>query len=144
MSGLFIRRGTAAPRSRLQAMAIAAMLAPMGALIAAGVAIEPMLALAAIVGFAHLVFQVNLGALIVDLYPTRIVATVFGFVAAGSGIGGILSTQLVGRLVTTQSWDSIFLMMAVLHPAAVLIAWLSLRSQSVSVLRVTPATNRAE
>lgn len=144
LSGLFIRRGTTAPRSRLQAMAIAAMLAPMGALIASGVAIEPMLALAAIVGFAHLVFQVNLGALIVDLYPTRIVATVFGLVAAGSGIGGILSTQLVGRLVTTQSWDSIFLIMAVLHPAAVLIAWLSLRSQSASILREAAATSRAE
>lgn len=135
LSGMFIKRGTAAPQSRLKAMAIAATMAPLGALIATGIEIGPMLALAGIVGFAHLVFQVNLGALIVDLYPTRVVATVFGLVAAGSGLGGILSTQLVGQLVTSASWDSIFLLMAVLHPIAVLGAWLALRSQPKTALR---------
>lgn len=140
LSGLFIKRGASPPQSRLQAMAIAAMLAPVGALIATGVEIGPMLALAAVVGFAHLVFQVNLGALIVDLYPSRVVATVFGLVAAGSGLGGIISTQLVGQLVTSQSWDSIFLLMAVLHPIAFCIAWFALRSQPRTALRDPPAS----
>jgi ACS family hexuronate transporter-like MFS transporter len=137
--GLFsdwlVRRGAAAERSRLQAMAIAVVLAPLGMVIATGVGIGPTLALAAIVAFAHLVFQVNMGTLIVDLYPPRVVATVFGLIAAGSGLGGIFSTQIVGQLVTANSYGTIFLLMGLLHPTAWLIAWASLRSQRVSALR---------
>jgi len=140
--GLFsdrlIRRGVAPPKSRLIGMGLAASLAPLGVLIATGIGIGPTLAIAAAVAFAHLVFQVNLGTLIVDIYPPRVVATVFGLIAAGSGLGGILSTQIVGTLVTTNSYASIFLLMSVLHPIACVIAWTSLRSQPVSQLRPAP------
>ena len=51
--------------------------------------------------FAHLVFQINMGALVVDIYPMRNVATVFGLIAAGSALGGFASTQLVGQLAST-------------------------------------------
>jgi ACS family hexuronate transporter-like MFS transporter len=145
--GLFsdrlIRRGTAPPRSRLIGMGLAAALAPVGLLIATGVGLGPTLAFAAVVAFAHLVFQVNLGTLIVDIYPPRVVATVFGLIAAGSGLGGIFSTQIVGALVTANSYGSIFLLMGVLHPVACLIAWASLRSQPVSRLRPAPVEEPA-
>lgn len=122
-SGWLIRRGGAPVRSRMIAMTIAAALAPLGMLIAAGVGIGLTLALAAIVAFAHLVFQVNMGTLIVDHYPQRTVATVFGIVAAGSGLGGIFSTQLIGHLASGGSYRDIFLMMGVLHPLACAVVW---------------------
>ena len=122
-SGWLIRRGGTAVRSRMFAMTIAAALAPFGMLIAADVGIGLTLALAAIVAFAHLVFQVNMGTLIVDHYPQRTVATVFGIVAAGSSLGGIFSTQLVGHLASGGSYHPIFLMMGVLHPLACAVVW---------------------
>ena len=122
-SGWLIRRGAAPVRSRMIAMTLAAALAPFGMLIATDVGIGPTLALAAVVAFAHLVFQVNMGTLIVDHYPQRTVSTVFGIIATGSSLGGIFSTQLVGHLVRGGSYDGIFLLMGLLHPVACAVVW---------------------
>jgi len=134
-SGWLIRGGMTPAQSRMVALAIAAILAPAGMLIATGPAIPLTLALGALVAFAHLIFQINLGTLVVDLYPTRVVATVFGFIAAGSGLGGMLSTPLVSQLAQSGNYPTIFLLMGLLHPLAVLVAWVSLRSQPKSTLR---------
>jgi len=134
-SGRLIQRGMTPARSRLVALAAAGVLAPVGMAISVEPSIPLTFAIAAAVAFAHLVFQINLSTLVVDLYPTRVVATVFGIVAAGSGLGGIFSTQLVGKLAQSGDYGQIFLLMGMLHPAAVLVAWLSLRSQPRSALR---------
>jgi len=122
-SGWLIRHGGAPARSRMIAMTIAAVLAPLGMLIAGNVGIGLTLALAAVVAFAHLVFQVNMGTLIVDHYPQRTVSTVFGIIAAGSSLGGIFSTQLVGYLASGGSYNHIFLLMGLLHPVACAVVW---------------------
>jgi MFS transporter, ACS family, hexuronate transporter len=128
-SGRLIRSGVAPPRSRLIAMGCAAGLAPVGMLIATHLSIAPTLAIGALVAFAHLVFQINMGALVVDLYPMRNVATVFGLIAAGSALGGFASTHLVGQIASTGSYDEIFLLMGLLHPVAWLVAWSSLKGR---------------
>lgn len=139
-SGLLVRRGIAPARSRMVAMAIAACLTPFGALIATHVGIGATLALGALVAFAHLVFQINMGTLIVDIYPPRTMATVFGLIAAGSGLGGMLSTQIVGELVAGGSYDRVFLIMGLLHPIACLIAWIGVRGHR-DVARKTALLN---
>ncbi|MBI1896167.1 MAG: MFS transporter, partial [Acidobacteria bacterium] len=80
---------------------LAVVLVPLGGLIAFGPSLEVALLLAALVAFSHLTWQVTMGALIVDTWPQRTVATVFGLIAAGSGFGGLLSTDVIGRLVST-------------------------------------------
>lgn len=129
-SGRLIRRGIAPARSRLIAMACAAAVAPIGMLISLQLGIAPTIALGAIVACAHLVFQINIGVLVVDIFPMRHVATVFGLIAAGSAFGGFASTQLVGQLASTNAWGGIFLLMGMLHPLALLVAWSSLRGRN--------------
>lgn len=131
-SGRLIRRGIEPVRSRLIAMGCGAALAPIGMLIATHMGIAPTIAIGAMVAFAHLLFQVNMGALIVDLYPIRMVATAMGLIAAGSGLGGILSTQLVGRIASLGSYSEIFLLMGALHPVAWLVAWTVLRGRKAA------------
>lgn len=128
-SGRLIRAGIAPARSRMIAMACAAGLAPLGMLVALHLQIGPTLALGAWVACAHLVFQVNIGALVVDRYPMRNVATVFGLIAAGSALGGFTSTHLVGQLASTGAYNQVFLLMGALHPLAWLVAWGSLRGK---------------
>lgn len=128
-SGRLIRRGIAPASSRIITMGCAAALAPLGMLVAMRLGIGPTLAIGAVVACAHLVFQVNVGALVVDLYPMRNVASVFGLIAAGSALGGLLSTHLLGQLASTGAYDKIFLLMGVLHPLAWLVAWGSLRGK---------------
>jgi MFS transporter, ACS family, hexuronate transporter len=136
-SGWLIRRGRTPIRSRMTAMTIAAALAPLGMLIATGVGTGLTLALASIVAFAHLVFQINMGTLIVDHYPQRTVATVFGIIAAGSGLGGIFSTQLIGHLASTGSYGRIFLLMGMLHPLACALVWATPAARTVAPKRVS-------
>lgn len=126
-SGQLVRRGMAAPRARLVTMGMAACLSPIGALIAFQPGIEATLALGAVVAFAHLVLQINISTLIIDIYPKAMVATVFGVIAAGSGLGGILSTQIVGQFASAGGYGSIFLMMATLHPLSCAVAWVATR-----------------
>jgi ACS family hexuronate transporter-like MFS transporter len=128
-SGRLIRSGVAPERSRLRAMGYAAALAPLGMLISLQLGTAPTLALGALVAFSHLVFQVNIGALVVDRFPMRNVATVFGLIAAGSAFGGFASTYVVGQLASTGAYGGIFLLMGALHPTAWVVAWLATRSK---------------
>src|SRR5918992_178489 len=100
LSGRLIRSGVAPARSRVITMGCAAGLAPLGMLIALQPDVGPTLAIGALVACVHLVFQVNMGALVVDLYPMRNMATVFGLIAAGSALGGFASTHVVGQLAS--------------------------------------------
>lgn len=119
-SGVLIKRGLTPVRSRLRVMGMAAVLLPLSPLI--NTAATPLMAvcIAGIAAFAHLSWQISLSTLVVDLYPKPLVGTVFGLVAAGSGFGGMISTNLVGRAVTYWSYAPVFLIMGFLHPVAYL------------------------
>jgi ACS family hexuronate transporter-like MFS transporter len=131
-SGWLIRRGVAPVPAHLRVMRMAALAAPVGVLIAIGIPVPVVLLLAGLVSFAHLTWQVTMGALIVDLYPRHILGTAFGFIAAGSGLGGMLSTAGIAWLVTHVSYRPVFLLLAGLHPLALLLAWQILRRPSIS------------
>jgi ACS family hexuronate transporter-like MFS transporter len=77
--------------------------------------------IASLAAFAHLAWQISLSTMIVDIYPKPFVGTVFGIVAAGSGLGGMISTNLIGRAVTDYSYAPVFLTMGFLHPIAYLL-----------------------
>ena len=124
LSGRLIGKGVAPGRSRLIVMTLAACIAPLGALIAGAPPLAVTFALGAVVAGAHLIFQTNISTLVVDTFDARRVATIFGFIAAGSGLGGIVSTQVVMHFASAGHYGALFLMMAVLHPLAVGVAWL--------------------
>lgn len=121
VSGLLIKRGTSPVLSRKRVMMAAACLLPLNALVAFAPSVELAVAVGAVVVLAHLTWQVTLGVLIVDLYPRAVVATVFGMVAAGSGLGGVLSTGVVGHLVTYYSYTPVLVLMGLLHPIALVL-----------------------
>ncbi len=118
LSGWFIRRGVAPATSRLYVMAIAAVLLPLSPLIYS--APTPLMAvmIASVAAFAHLSWQISLSTIILDVFPKPLLGTVFGVVAAGSGLGGMLSANLIGRAITSWSYAPVFLAMGFLHPAA--------------------------
>jgi ACS family hexuronate transporter-like MFS transporter len=118
LSGVLIKRGFAPARSRIWVMTLAAILLPLSPLVNS--VSSPLMAvmIAGTAAFAHLAWQISLSTLIVDLYPKPYVGTVFGLVAAGSGFGGMISTNLVGQAVTHYSYAPVFLVMGCLHPIA--------------------------
>ena len=116
LSGLLIKRGVVPVRSRIWVMAMAAVLLPLSPLM--NMAPTPLLAVAigSVAAFAHMSWLISLSTIIVDIYPKPVVGTVFGLVAAGSGFGGMISTNLVGRAVTSYSYAPVFIVMGFLHP----------------------------
>jgi MFS transporter, ACS family, hexuronate transporter len=123
LSGRLIDRGHAPMTARKMVLRLAASTILVGPLVAWAPSIPLVLVCAACVALSQLAWQVTIGALIVDRYPPESVATAFGIVAAGSGFGGMVSTGIVGYLVTHYSYVPVFVGMAGLHPLAFALVW---------------------
>jgi ACS family hexuronate transporter-like MFS transporter len=131
LSGRLIDRGYAPLSARKMVLRFAAITILVGPLVAWAPSIPLVLVCAAGVALSQLAWQVTIGALIVDRYPPASVATAFGIVAAGSGFGGMVSTGVVGYLVTHYSYVPVFVAMAALHPLAlVLVSFVGRQRQS--------------
>ncbi len=122
-SGVLIRRGLSPASSRVRMMAFSVILLPLSPLVAYSPTALLAVLVASIAAFGHLSWQTSLSTLLVDIYPKRLLGTAFGIVAAGSGLGGMLSTNLVGRVVTNYSYTPLFIAMGLMHP----LAWLLIR-----------------
>ena len=123
LSGRLIDRGYAPVAARKRVLRIAATTILVGPFVAWAPSIPLVLVCAAVVACSQLAWQVTIGALIVDRYPPASVATAFGIVAAGSGFGGMVSTGIVGYLVSNYSYVPVFVTMALLHPLALALVW---------------------
>jgi ACS family hexuronate transporter-like MFS transporter len=66
----------------------------------------------------------------VDIFPKSQVGAIFGLIAAGSGLGGIASTWVVGQFAQGHNYAPLFLAMAALHPIGWLIARVCVRTKS--------------
>ena len=122
-SGLMVKRQVAPALSRLRVMLGCAALVPLAALIPFSGSLGLVLALGMIAVLAHMAWLINLSALVTDVVPRRSLATVFGLVAAGSTLGGIVMNQAVGQLVSGHSYDLAFYLMVGVHPLAWMILW---------------------
>lgn len=103
LSGVLVRRKIAPARSRLWIMLGCAALMPASAFIAGAAGVNTAMTLTVVVVFAALAWLINLSSLVVDLVPRASLGTVFGVVAAGSTVGGILMNTLVAVMVSGPS-----------------------------------------
>jgi ACS family hexuronate transporter-like MFS transporter len=76
-----------------------------------------------VIAFAHMSWLVTLTATIVELYPPSLIGKAAGLIAAGSGFGGMISSEIVAWFVTHSGYSPVFILMAVLHPIAIIILW---------------------
>lgn len=116
-SGWLIEHGRAPVRARSMGMLPFALLMPLSLLVPR-VEIVPALAIICVVAFAHMAWKTNLQTVTNDIFPLRIVGSVSGVIAFGSGLGGSIFTWLTGWLVQNVSYDAVFIVMGFLHPIA--------------------------
>ncbi|MDI1321057.1 MAG: MFS transporter, partial [bacterium] len=127
ISGWFVKHGTESMASRRRVLLGAACLVPFAPLIALTPTVGGSFAFAALVALAHTAWLSSISTYIVDLVPKRILATAFGFIAAGSAAGGIMMNEAVGWVVTHHSYRPVFYAMIGLHPVAFALIWLFAR-----------------
>jgi ACS family hexuronate transporter-like MFS transporter len=128
LSGQLVRRGLVPTEARKWTMTIAAALIPCSALVPLCEGRLAIMALVSIVALAHMTWIVTLTTLAVDIFPAQRLGSIFGVIAAGSGLGGMLFTNLVGRLVTHVSYSPVFVIMGCLHPLALGLIWRAVAS----------------
>jgi ACS family hexuronate transporter-like MFS transporter len=119
-SGWLIKRGRAAVKARSMGMLPFALLMPLSLLVPR-VEIGPALAIICVVAFAHMAWKTNLQTVTNDIFPLRVVGSVSGVIAFGSGLGGSIFTWITGWLVQNVSYDAVFFVMGFLHPIAYLV-----------------------
>jgi ACS family hexuronate transporter-like MFS transporter len=120
-SDLLVARGWEPRRARLGLMLVAALLtvASWFASLAGTVALA--ITLMSVLMFAHGVWIANFITLIGDTVAPKEVGTTVGLSGASGGVAGMLSSLLVGQVVDQYSFAPVFLVSALLYPAAWLI-----------------------
>jgi ACS family hexuronate transporter-like MFS transporter len=119
LSGWLVSRGTRPEGARLMLMTAAAGIVPLAAVIPLVESRDAALTVAMVVALGHAIWLTNLTSLAIDAIPPRLLATSFGVIAAGSGLGGIAMNTLVADTVQRHSYAPCFLAAAVLHPLAI-------------------------
>lgn len=123
LAGWFIRRGIEPSLAYRRTMLLCALLIPLSPL--AGLVPSTLVAviIASVIALAHMGWLVTLSSAIIDLYPPSQLGTAFGLIAAGSGFGGMVSTEIVGYVVMHHGYLPLFFLMMALHPIALLLLW---------------------
>jgi ACS family hexuronate transporter-like MFS transporter len=121
--GPMIRRGMAPLTARRKVMTYAAILMPLSPLAALLPTLNGSLAIASIMALAHMSWLVMLTTIVLDHFPASRVATAAGVIAGGSGLGGLLSAEILGQVIPGHGYTPIFWAMGLLHPLALLLVW---------------------
>jgi ACS family hexuronate transporter-like MFS transporter len=121
LSDNLVRRGWAPRRAREFLLTVAALATPVSWL--ASLAPNPAWAIALMSGLmaAHGLWISNFLGLLSDLFPSRAIATVTGLTGTAGGIGGMLSSLVVGPVVDRFSFAPAFAVSGVLYPAALVL-----------------------
>src|SRR5258708_1491504 len=115
-----IRAGMQTPAVRRGVMPVAASAMLLSPLIVVVSSIRPMLGIASVIVFAHMAWLVTLTATILDRYPSSVVGVATGIIAAGSGLGGMLSSEVISAIVMHSGYTPLFWGMSLLHPLPLL------------------------
>src|SRR5579875_7310 len=121
ISSVLIRKGMMPAQARVRLMIGCALLLPLNAAVAVAPNLWATVLISSLITFSHLMWLTSLSGLILDLYSSVLVGTVFGVVAAGSGLGGMVATEFIGFVVVHYSYAPVFTFMSVLHPLALLL-----------------------
>jgi ACS family hexuronate transporter-like MFS transporter len=112
IAALLRRTRLSALCARIWVMAAVAVLAPVGAINYFTPPVAVSLASAAWVALFHMIWQITVTSLPLELFTARSLGKVLGIVGIVSGIGGIVSTWLIGNLVSVVSFRPMFIVMA--------------------------------
>lgn len=107
--------------ARIWVMAAVAVLAPVGAINYFTPPLAVSLASAAWVALFHMIWQITVTSLPLELFTARSLGKVLGIVGIVSGVGGIVSTWLIGSLVSVVSFRPMFIVMASVYLIAMVV-----------------------
>jgi ACS family hexuronate transporter-like MFS transporter len=121
LGDLLIQGGWSARRTRRTLLAVAALVTPVSCAVIVAPHAGWAIALMALLMAAHGLWICNYIALISDLFPARVMATVVGLTGTVGGTAGIIANMVTGPVVDSQGFTPIFVGMSFLYPLAFLV-----------------------
>jgi len=143
-SGFLVSRNWKILEARDRVLLWSALMMPLGILTVFTRSQVGALACMCVVLFAHMSWKTNLMTLTIDIYPKRVVGSIAGIVALGSGLGAIGFAGIVGYVIKNYSYTPIFIAMGFMHITAYFIVrWTVRREKVVAVSVATQASSHA-
>ncbi|MEP7365878.1 MAG: MFS transporter [Acidobacteriota bacterium] len=125
ISDALVRRGWPITRARKVIMAASALLTPVSILALYTPNSLWAVILLGVLMFAHGFWMTNFMTLIGDRFPASSVGTVVGLTGTAGGIGGFLSSLMIGRFVEAYSFGPAFVVCGLLYPIGLVIILLT-------------------
>lgn len=129
LSDALVCRGWQPRRARRMLLAVAALTTPVSWLVAVAPSASAAIAMMCVVMLAKGVWQTNYLGLLSDSFPVNRLATITGMSGTAGGIGGMISSLVIGVIADRFSFRPVFAMTALLYPAALLVLFARLRPQ---------------
>ena len=127
ISDLLVRRGVNPLTARKATLAAAAAVAPVCMLTTHFDHPAATLAIFSVVGAVCLTWLFGLGVVVAETFPPGNVGSAWGIAGACGTLGAIAFNAFVGDVLESYGPERIFAVMAVLHPLAAVILWLTVR-----------------
>lgn len=140
VSDVLVRAGIPMVQARKHILLGSALLTPISILSVYVHRIETAIALMSVLMFAHGFWITNYMTLLGDLFPRRAVATVVGMTGTAGGIGGFLTSLLIGRVVQAISYTPVFISAGVIYPICAVILFVTIRRAN----RESPIGSKSE
>lgn len=121
VSDRLVARGWAIDKARKDILRAAAFLTPVSILVVYVRQTESAIILMSVLMFAHGFWITNYMTIIGDLFPIRMVATVVGLTGTAGGIGGFLTSLVIGSVVQHVSFTPVFVTAGVTYPICLVI-----------------------
>lgn len=136
VSDRLVLRGVTIDKARKAILLAAALLTPVSIMAVFVQRVETAILLMSVLMFAHGLWITNYMTMIGDLFPSRDVGTVVGLTGTAGGIGGFLSSLVIGKVVESVSYTPVFIAVGVTYPICVIILLLAIKQ--IRPIELTP------
>jgi ACS family hexuronate transporter-like MFS transporter len=134
-SDSLVRKGVKPLRARKIMLSSVAVLAPLCILTPYLQSAALTILIFSVVAIACLSWLFTLSVVIAEAFPVKNVASVLGIAGGCGAAGAVLFNYFVGQFMGTLGAEKIFIVMAFLHPIAVLILWTMVKPEKPGMLK---------
>jgi len=118
LSGYLIRRGSPVRRARIALLTVTALVRTFTFILLMHYPTPLLIAIISLFVMSTMAWQVNLSVMLVDTFPSQVVATAAGITTSFGTFSTVFFTSGVGWLVDRYSYRPVFILMSVLSIAA--------------------------
>ena len=130
-----VRKGIQPLRSRKIMLTTTAALAPLCLLVSYLPNVATTLLVFSLIAVMALSWLFNISVVIAEAFPVKNVSSVLGIAGGFGALGAVVFNYYVGQMIGSMGAGTIFMLMAVMHPLAVVVLWTMVKREHIPQLK---------